>query len=64
VKFDLGQAIKEHRDILELIRALKRHEEYTQSNRSSLFSVTLKFHENEHYRASQHVTIMNLLVQQ
>jgi hypothetical protein len=54
----------ENRDIIEFRRTLKRHEEYIQSNKTSLFSVTTKMHENEHHCVSQHATIMNLLVQQ
>jgi hypothetical protein len=54
----------ENREVLEFKRTLRRHEEYIQSNMTSLFSITTKVHENEHLCVSQHASIMNLLVQQ
>jgi len=47
---------------LEFRQVLRRHKEYIQSNKTSLFFVTTNVHENEHHRVSQHVTLVNLLV--
>jgi hypothetical protein len=41
----------DNRDVMELRRVLRRHEEQTQSNRASLFSITTKVYENEHHSA-------------
>lgn len=54
----------ENREVLEFNRTLRRHKEYIQSNRTSLFSVTTKVHEIEHLFVSQHASIVNFLIQQ
>lgn len=48
----------DHGDILEIRRTLRRHEESIQCNRTLLFSVTSKVHENEHQCATQNVIVI------
>jgi hypothetical protein len=54
----------DYRELQEVRRVLQNHEEKIQCNRTSLFSVTTKVHDNEHQAISQFATIMGTLVQQ
>lgn len=57
-------ACMDYREAREFRRVLRRHEESIQCNRSFLFLVTSKVHENEHQCTSQNVIIIITLVQQ
>jgi hypothetical protein len=56
--------LMDYREAQEIWRALHRHEESIQCNRTSIFSITSKFHENEHHCLTQNPIIMNTLAQQ
>jgi len=56
-------ALMDYKEARGFQRGFKRHEESIQRNRTSLFLVTSKVHENEHKCTSQNATIMNALVQ-
>jgi hypothetical protein len=56
--------VMDYREIQEMHRVLCRHEDFINSNRTSIFSVTTKVHENEHQCISQNAVIMDTLVQQ
>jgi hypothetical protein len=45
-------------------RFLRKHEDFINRNRMSIFSVTTKVHENEHQCISQNEVIMDTLLQQ
>jgi hypothetical protein len=47
----------------EFHKVLRRHEESNQCNKTSLFSLTTKVHENKQHCTSQNAMIMNTLVQ-
>jgi hypothetical protein len=60
--FVLDLESMDHKEAQEIHRALCRHEDLIQCNRSSLFLVTSKVHKNEHLCTSQNATIMGVLV--
>jgi hypothetical protein len=57
-------SLMENKDILVFMRIMRRHEEIIHSNRTLLFSMTTKLHENVHHCVSQHENIFILLFHQ
>jgi hypothetical protein len=53
-----------HREIQEVHRVLHRHEDFINSNMTSIFSVTTKVHGNEHQCIYQNAVIIDTLLQQ
>jgi hypothetical protein len=54
----------DYRELKEIRRVLRNHEEAIQANRTSIFTATTKIHENEQQVVTQVATIMGTLVQQ
>jgi hypothetical protein len=54
----------DYKEAQEFCRVLQRHEESISSNKTSIFSMTTKVHENEHQCISHNAMVMNTLVQQ
>ena len=54
----------DYREAQDIQREIHRHEESIQCNRTSIFSVTSKFHENEQQCSAQNSIIMNTLAHQ
>lgn len=53
----------DNKEAQEFCRALHRHGGFINNNRTSIFSVTTKVHENEHQCISQNALVMDTLVQ-
>jgi hypothetical protein len=47
----------DYREVQELHRVLRRHEEFINNNRTSIFLVTTKIHENERHCISHNVVV-------
>jgi hypothetical protein len=54
----------EHREIMEIKKITRRHEEFIHCNMTSMFLVTTKVHTNKHLCVTQHTTLMKLLANQ
>jgi hypothetical protein len=62
--FKFGFLGMENRDVLELCRILRMHEDFIHSNIISFLSITSKAQENECLSISSHANIMSLSFQQ
>jgi hypothetical protein len=59
-----NRVLMDYLELQEIRRILKNHEETIQCNMTSIFSITTKVHENEHWVIYEIATIMGTLVQQ